>query len=288
MKPTCQLFLLLFLIFNGLLAQKAGKDISSGFKQSINKFIEKIAGLKKNMKKLEAERKKLKNEKKQNVRKEELDSDESKIAAGDINDSDLDLKILRDEDKLFDFDEDISLNYEDDIDFDTEDEIDLREEVDDIEDSLRSESSFLDKLLLKLNKQENEKRKNKAKIKDILSRTKNRDFLTGLKQKSQRARTEQRRLSGFLDRLRSSQSKLSIPRFRDNDDDFISSRVREDPLDLVEENRSLLDTAGRVPSDQVNKAFRLLDNIPGEKVKDGNIFVFTFADSNNPLLVFGG
>ena len=37
-----------------------------------------------------------------------------------------------------------------------------------------------------------------------------------------------------------------------------------------------------------NKAYHLLDNIPGEKVKDGNIFVFTFADSNNPLLVFDG
>jgi len=288
MKPTCQLFLLLFLISNGLLAQKVGQDISSGFKQSINKFIEKIAGLKKNMKKLAAERKKLKNKKKQNVRKEseELDSDEYEIAVDDIDDSDLDLKILGDEDKLFDFDEDISLNYDDHTDFETEDEIDFREEVDDIEDSLRTESSFLDKLLLKLNKQENEKRKNKAKIKDILSRTKNQDFLTGLKQKSQRARTEQRRLSGFLDRLRSSQSNLSRPRFRDND--FISSTFREDPLDLVEENRSLLGTASRVPSGHVNKAFHLLDNIPGEKVKDGNIFVFTFADSNNPLLVFGG
>jgi len=293
MKLNSQLFLLLFLIFNGLLAQKTGKDISSGFKQSINKFIEKIAVLKKNMNKLAAEREKVKKKKKQSVRdeSEELDSDKYKVTVD--NDSDLDLKILREEDKIFDFDEDISSNYDDDIDFETEDKIDFIEEVDDIEDSLRSESSFLDELLLKLSKQENEKRKNKAKIKDIISRTKNRDFLEGLKQKSQRARTEQRRLSGFLDRLRSSQSKLSRPRFRDSlgippDDDFLSSRFRDDPLDLVEENRSLLGRADKVPSDQVNKAFHLLDNIPGVKAKDGNIFVFTFADSNNPLLVFDG
>jgi len=295
MKLNSQLFLLLFLIFNGLLAQKKGKDISSGFKQSINKFIEKIAVLKKNMNKLAAEREKVKKKKKESARdeSEELDSDEYKVTVDDDNDSDLDLKILREEDKLFDFDEDISSNYDDDIDFETEDKIDFIEEVDDIEDSLKSESSFLDELLLKLNKQENEKRKNKAKIKDIISRTKNRDFLTGLKQKSQRARSEQRRLSGFLDRLRSSQSNLNRPRFRDSlgtppDDDFLSSRFRDDPLDLVEENRSLLGRADKVPSDQVNKAFHLLDNIPGAKTKDGNIFVFTFADSNNPLLVFDG
>ena len=295
MKLNSQLFLLLFLIFNGLLAQKKGKDISSGFKQSINKFIEKIAVLKKNMNKLAAEREKVKKKKKESARdeSEELDSDEYKVTVDDDNDSDLDLKILREEDKLFDFDEDISSNYDDDIDFETEDKIDFIEEVDDIEDSLKSESSFLDELLLKLSKQENEKRKNKAKIKDIISRTKNRDFLTGLKQKSQRARTEQRRLSGFLDRLRSSQSNLNRPRFRDSlgippDDDFLSSRFRDDPLDLVEENRSLLGRADKVPSDQVNKAFHLLDNIPGAKTKDGNIFVFTFADSNNPVLVFDG
>jgi len=264
------------------------------------------------MNKLAAEREKVKKKKKQSVREqsEELDSDEYKVAVDDDNDSDLDLKILREEDKLFDFDEDISSNYDDDIDFETEDKIDFIEEVDDIEDSLKSESSFLDELLLKLNKQENEKRKNKAKIKDIISRTKNRDFLTGLKQKSQRARSEQRRLSGFLDRLRSSQSNLNRPRFRDSlgippdndflssrfrdslgippDNDFLSSRFRDDPLDLVEENRSLLGRADKVPSDQVNKAFHLLDNIPGAKTKDGNIFVFTFADSNNPLLVFDG
>jgi len=295
MKLNSQLFLLLFLIFNGLLAQKKGKDISSGFKQSINKFIEKIAVLKKNMNKLAAEREKVKKKKKQGAREEseELDSDEYKVIVDDDNDSDLDLKILREEDKLFDFEQDISSNYDDDIDFETEDKIDFIEEVDDIEDSLKSESSFLDELLLKLNKQENEKRKNKAKIKDIISRTKNRDFLTGLKQKSQRARSEQRRLSGFLDRLRSSQSNLNRPRFRDSlgippDNDFLSSRFRDDPLDLVEENRSLLGRAEKVPSDQVNKAFHLLDNIPGAKTKDGNIFVFTFADSNNPLLVFDG
>ena len=295
MKLNSQLFLLLFLIFNGLLAQKKEKDISSGFKQSINKFIEKIAVLKKNMNKLAAEREKVKKKKKQGAREEseELDSDEYKVIVDDDNDSDLDLKILREEDKLFDFDEDISSNYDDDIDFETEDKIDFIEEVDDIEDSLKSESSFLDELLLKLNKQENEKRKKKAKIKDIISRTKNRDFLTGLKQKSQRARSEQRRLSGFLDRLRSSQSNLNRPRFRDSlgippDNDFLSSRFRDDPLDLVEENRSLLGRADKVPSDQVNKAFHLLDNIPGAKTKDGNIFVFTFADSNNPLLVFDG
>jgi len=312
MKLNSQLFLLLFLIFNGLLAQKKGKDISSGFKQSINKFIEKIAVLKKNMNKLAAEREKVKKKKKESARdeSEELDSDEYKVTVDDDNDSDLDLKILREEDKLFDFDEDISSNYDDDIDFETEDKIDFIEEVDDIEDSLKSESSFLDELLLKLNKQENEKRKNKAKIKDIISRTKNRDFLTGLKQKSQRARSEQRRLSGFLDRLRSSQSNLNRPRFRDSlgippddaflssrfrdslgippENDFLSSRFRDDPLDLVEENRSLLGRADKVPSDQVNKAFHLLDNIPGAKTKDGNIFVFTFADSNNPLLVFDG
>ena len=60
MKLTCHQFLLLFLTLNESLAQKPGKDISSDFQKSINKFIEKIAGLKKNMKKLAAEREKLK------------------------------------------------------------------------------------------------------------------------------------------------------------------------------------------------------------------------------------
>jgi len=327
MKLNCQLFLLLFLILNEALAQ----DISSGFQKSIDKFIEKIAGLKKNMKKLAAKREKLKSKKKINQTGEnkELDSAEYKVVTDDTNDADLNLEILRKEEKLHDFNKGVSVNLgineNDHFDIDTknEDETNLSEEVDEIEDSLRSESSFLDELLLKLNKKEDEKRNNKAKIKKIISRAKNHDFLRGLKEKTQRAKTEQRRLSGFLDRFRSSQSNLNRPRFRQDpfrdfvgvssyDDDYTSSRFRQDPLtrfrdilgvppvddsrsirlgenplDLVEK-RSLLGRSDIIPSDQVNKAFHLLDNIPGEKVKDGNIFVFTFADSNNPLLVFDG
>ena len=63
MQQACHQFLLLFLTLNESLAQKPVKDISSDFQQSINKFIEKIAGLQKNMKKLAAKRKKLKSEK---------------------------------------------------------------------------------------------------------------------------------------------------------------------------------------------------------------------------------
>merc|ERR1711874_279558 len=107
---------------------------------------------------------------------------------------------------------------------------------------------------------------------------------------SQRARAEQRRLSGFLDRFRSSQSNLSRPRFRQdpliNFRDVLgvppSNRFRDDPLE-EEEIRS-----ARIPRLQVNKALQLLDGIPGAKTSDGNIFVFTFADSNNPVLVFDG
>ena len=58
MKLNCQHFLLIFLLLQTVLTQEEGKAISSGFKQSIDKFIEKIAVLKKNMKKLAAEREK--------------------------------------------------------------------------------------------------------------------------------------------------------------------------------------------------------------------------------------
>ena len=300
MKLTCQLFLLLCLILNEVLAQSAGQDISSGFQKSINKFIEKIAGIKKNMEKLGAKREQLGSKKKQTSREErkKLDSAENKVITDDTNDSD-----VNDEaDETDDFDK-------------IEDETNLKDEVDDVEDSPGGESSFLDKLLLKLSKKEDKKRKNKAKIKDIINRAKNRDFLTGLKEKTQRAKIEQRRLSGFLDRFRSSQSNLSRPRFKHNpviDDDFISSRFRQDPITRFRDilgvppvddrkpikfredpldpdgKRSLLGTTDIVPSVQVNKAFKLLDGVPGTKQKDGNIFVFTFADSNNPVLVFDG
>ena len=52
MKLTCQRFLLLFLVLEAVSGQNDGQDISLGFKKSISKFIEKIAALKKNMKKL--------------------------------------------------------------------------------------------------------------------------------------------------------------------------------------------------------------------------------------------
>jgi len=310
MKLTCQRFLLLFLIFQSVMAQEEGKEISSGFKKSINKFIEKIAVLKKNMKKLAAEREKLKSNKKETIRDEsdesdELDSKEYEIFNDNNNDEDLNSDIFRDEENFYDFDEEddagISVNLgieDDDIDFETGDDIDLSQEVDDIEDSLKSESSFLDKLLVKLSKKEDEKRESRTKIKEFVERAKNRDFLTGLKEKSQRAKAEQQRLSGFLDRFRSSQSNLNRPRFRQDpltrfkdilgappSGDFRPTRFREDPLELFEENRGVVD---RVPRVQVNKAFKLLDGIPQADTKDGNVFVFTFADSHNPVLVFDG
>jgi len=307
MKLTCQRFLLLFLILQSVLAQEQGKEISSGFKKSINKFIEKIAVLKKNMKKLAAERAKLKSNKKETIRDEsdELDSQEYEILNDNNNDEDFNSDIFRDEENFYDFDEEddaeISVNLgieDDDIDFETEDDIDLSQEVDDIEDSLKTESSFLDKLLVKLSKKEDEKRESKTKIKEFVERAKNRGFLTGLKEKSQRAKAEQQRLSGFLDRFRSSQSNLNRPRFRQDpltrfkdilgvppSGGFRPTRFREDPLELFEENRGVVD---RVPRVQVNKAFRLLDGIPQAETKDGNVFVFTFADSHNPVLVFDG
>ena len=316
MKLNCQRFLLIFLLLHMVLTQKEGKEISTGFKDSINKFIEKIAVLKKNMKKLANEREKIKSKKKKEDSdesdSEEYDSEEYDIRTDDLGKQVFNLDRSEDDDKSFDFDEeddeDVSFDFgdDDDIDFESEEEVDFSQEVDDIEDSLNIENSFLDKLLLKLNKKENEKRENKSKLRDILSRTKNRDFLTGLKEKSQRARAEQSRLSGFLDRFRNSQSNLSRPRFRQDPirnfrdilgvpptGDFRSrsrSRFREDPFDLVEENRSLLRQTNndRIPSLHVNKAFQLLDNIPKPNANDGNVFVFTFADSNNPVLVFDG
>jgi len=48
-----------FLILSEVLTQKTGQDIFSGFQESIKKFIEKIAGLKKNMKTLAAKEKDL-------------------------------------------------------------------------------------------------------------------------------------------------------------------------------------------------------------------------------------
>jgi len=296
MRLTCQRFLLLFLLNHTVCAQKEAKEISSGFKNSIDKFIEKIAVLKENMKKLAAEREKLQS--KESDESDELDSDESEVEL-DVSTRDTDFldASREEEDDLNDFyeedDENISTNLgiNDDFDYESEEDDNFNKDVDDIEDSLQRESSFLDKLLVNLSNKEDEKRKNKAKIKEIISRTKNRDFLTGLKEKSQRARAEQRRLSGFLDRFRSSQSNLSRARFRQdplsNFRDVLgvppSNKFRDDPLEEEEESRS-----ARIPRLQVNKALQLLDGIPGAKTSDGNIFVFTFADSNNPVLVFDG
>ena len=328
MKLNCQRFLLLFFLLHTVLAQEEGKAISSGFKQSIDKFIEKIAVLKKNMKKLAAEREKVnsKNKLSESDDNDEYDSEEYEVKRDDFSDED-DSFDFDDESESFDLDDDydidlgndddIDLGIDDEIDFETENELDLSQEVDDIEDSLKSESSFLDKLLSKLSNKDDEKRERKSKIEDLISRTKNRDFLTGLKEKSQRARTEQTRLSGFLNRFRSSQANLDRPRFRQDplrnfrdilgvppSGDFRSTRFRDDPFDLVEENRSLFRKAernshreeerqsaflgSRGPSSHVNKAFQLLDGLPKAKANNGNVFVFTFADSNNPVLVFDG
>ena len=83
-----------------------------------------------------------------------------------------------------------------------------------------------------------------------------------------------------------------LTRFRDilgvpSVDDGKHTRFKEDPLDLVEK-RSVLGIDDKVSNVEVSKAFHVLDNNPGEKTEDGNIFVFIFADSNNPLLVFDG
>ena len=320
MKLNCQRFLLIFLLLQTVLTQEEGKAISSGFKQSIDKFIEKIAVLKKNMKKLAAEREKVnsKNKLSESDDSNEYDSEEYEVKRDDFSDED-DSFDFDDENESVDLDEDydIDLGIDDDIDFETENELDLSQEVDDIEDSLKSESSFLDKLLSKLSKKDDEKREKKSKIEDLISRTKNRDFLTGLKEKSQRARAEQTRLSGFLNRFRNSQANLDRPRFRQDPlsnfrdilgvpppGNFRSTRFRDDPLDLIEENRSLFRNAernsqreeerqssflgSRSPSSHVNKAFQLLDGLPNAKANNGNVFVFTFADSNNPVLVFDG
>jgi hypothetical protein len=316
MKLNCQRFLLLFFLLHTVFAQEEGKAISTSFKQSIDKFIEKIAVLKKNMKKLAAEREKVnsKNKLSESDDSNEYDSEEYEVKRDDFNDED-DSFDFDDENKLFDLDDDydIDLGIDDDIDYETENELDLSQEVDDIEDSLKSESSFLDKLLSKLSKKDDEKHEKKSKLEDLISRTKNRDFLTGLKERSQRARTEQTRLSGFLN----SQVNLDRPRFRQDPlsnfrdilgvpppGNFRSSRFRDDPFDLVEENRSLFQKAernshreeerqssflgSRSPSSHVNKAFQLLDGLPQARANDGNVFVFTFADSNNPVLVFDG
>eukprot|EP00092_Neocalanus_flemingeri_P061137 GFUD01073439.1.p1 GENE.GFUD01073439.1~~GFUD01073439.1.p1 ORF type:complete len:323 (-),score=92.81 GFUD01073439.1:38-1006(-) len=320
MELNCQRFLLLFLLLHCVLGQEEGKAISSGFKNSIDKFIEKIAILKKNMKKLAEEREKLNSKTKQ--------SDESIESEGDSGI----------EDETFDFDYDdeedeenisVDLGIEEDFDyeeetekeFDYEEETDLSQEVDDIEDSLKTESSFLDKLLFRLSKKDNRKSNKKSKINDFISREKNLDFLDGLKQKSKRVKVEQNRLSGFLNRFRNSQANLNRPRFRQDplsnfrdilgvDSDFRSTNIRGNPLDLIEENRNLLREANRNsfheeerslfrederqgsfsgksnPSLNINKAFKLLDGIPRGKSAGGNVFVFTFADSHNPVLVF--
>jgi len=279
------------------------------------------------MKKLAEEREKVNKKKKQPEIVESFDDYESE----EEDDKIFDLKTQL-EDETFDFDyededeEDnisVDLGIDDDLDFDDEEEIDLSQEVDDIEDSLKTESSFLDKLLVKLSKKDKEKSDKKAKFKDFLSRERNRDFLDGLKEKSKRARVEQTRLSGFLNRFRNSQANLDRPRFRQDPlsnfrdilgvrSDFRSTNTRDNPFDLVEENRNLFRQAdrnlfreeerslfrgdekkgsflgNRNPSLNVNKAFQLLDGIPRVKGNDGNVFVFTFADSNNPVLVFDG
>ena len=307
MKLTCQRFLLLLLVLQSVSAQNDEQEISSGFKKSINKFIERIAELKKNMKKLTAEREKERSKKKQILGNKDDKHDRDEYEDEEIdNDNDFDenLKVSSDKEKFDDLDEDISIKSgidNRDIEFETDDDFDFIQEVDDIEDSLKSEGSFLDKLLLNLSKKEAQKRGKKAKIKDIISRVENRDFLTGLKEKSNRVNAEQRRLSGFLDRFRSSQSNLNRQRSREDplrtfrnilgnppSSDLISTRFREDPLEVFEENRSVFSKEKSAPVVQVNKAFRLLDGFPGAKAKDGNIFVFTFADSNNPVLVFDG
>jgi len=302
MKLTCQRFLLLLFVLQSVTAQNDEQEISSGFKKSINKFIERIAELKKNMKKLTAEREKERSKKKQisGNKEDKHDRDEYEDEQIDNhNDFDENLKVSSD-----DLDDDISIKLgidNSDINFETDDDFDFIQEVDDIEDSLKSEGSFLDKLLLNLSKKEAQKRGKKAKIKDIISRVENRDFLTGLKEKSNRVNAEQRRLSGFLDRFRSSQSNLDRQRSREDplrtfrnilgnppSSDLISTRFREDPLEVFEENRGVFSKEKSAPVVQVNKAFRLLDGFSGAKAKDGNIFVFTFADSNNPVLVFDG
>jgi len=302
MKLTCQRFLLLLFVLQSVTAQNDEQEISSGFKKSINKFIERIAELKKNMKKLTAEREKERSKKKQisGNKEDKHDRDEYEDEQIDNhNDFDENLKVSSD-----DLDDDISIKLgidNSDINFETDDDFDFIQEVDDIEDSLKSEGSFLDKLLLNLSKKEAQKRGKKAKIKDIISRVENRDFLTGLKEKSNRVNAEQRRLSGFLDRFRSSQSNLDRQRSREDplkrfrnilgnppSSDLISTQFREDPLEVFEENRSVFSKEKKAPVVQVNKAFRLLNGFSGAKAKDGNIFVFTFADSNNPVLVFDG
>ena len=306
MKLTCQRFLLLLLVLQSVTAQNDEQEISSGFKKSINKFIERIAELKKNMKKLTAEREKERSKKKQILGNKDDKHDRDEYEDEEIdnhNDFDENLKASNKE-EFEDFDEDISIKLgidNSDINFETDDDFDFIQKVDDIEDSLKSEGSFLDKLLLNLSKKEAQKRGKKAKIKDIISRVENRDFLTGLKEKSNRVNAEQRRLSGFLDRFRSSQSNLDRQRSREDplrtfrnilgnppSSDLISTRFREDPLEVFEENRSVFSKEKSAPVVQVNKAFRLLDGFSGAKAKDGNIFVFTFADSNNPVLVFDG
>ena len=73
-------------------------------------------------------------------------------------------------------------------------------------------------------------------------------------------------------------------------DGFRSTALIEDDNDFKiqaeEESRS----SGLVnkPAFRVGEALKLVDNIPKAKTSDGHVFVFTFADSNNPLLVFDG
>eukprot|EP00091_Calanus_sinicus_P000793 TRINITY_DN10735_c0_g1_i1.p1 TRINITY_DN10735_c0_g1~~TRINITY_DN10735_c0_g1_i1.p1 ORF type:complete len:121 (+),score=44.10 TRINITY_DN10735_c0_g1_i1:85-447(+) len=120
MKLICQRFLLLFLLVHTRLAQEEGKEISSGFKQSIDKFIEKIAVLKKNMKKLAAEREKVNNKNKisESDDSNEYDSEEYEVKINDFSDEDESFD-FDDENKSYDLEDidDIDLGIEDDIVF---------------------------------------------------------------------------------------------------------------------------------------------------------------------------
>merc|ERR1712126_3542 len=173
----------------------------------------------------------------------------------------------------------------------------LGKDVDSIEDSLNNESSFLDKLLFKLSNKEKEDRVKKHKIKDLLSKSKNREFFNDLKEKSLRAKSEEKRLSGFLNRFRSSQHNIDRHplfrlrernRFRNDplrifkdtlglpqSDGFRSTALIEDDNDFKiqaeEESRS----SGLVnkPAFRVGEALKLVNNIPKAKTSDGHVFV---------------
>jgi len=298
--------LTIFILLLHFVVSQEEKEVSSSFKKSIDNFIEKISVLKKNMKKLAAEREKLKAKENPEDKKDkstnELDSDEYEVSEDfdfydeedtrNIEENEQDDLSLEDVLSSFEQDEKLSNAEEEE----NEDIFDFSDEVDNIEDSLQSESSFLDNLLNKLSKKDKAEREEKSKLKDFIARTKNRKFLTGLREKSLRAREEQTRLSGFLNRFRTSQANLERPRFRQ--DPLRSFRnilgvppSRSEAVHLIEENRSLLsvpDEKQQSRSERVNEAFALLNGVPRVKGNDGNVFVFTFADSNNPVLVFDG